>query len=177
MSALGQAILLTHLLDNRVSGFAAFGESSLTISDWCALRVLMAREESGRKSNLSTIASLLGVSRQRGKQVIDHLVQRGYVTTLEPEEKERVRFAAVTEKGKAAAGAVDAKLELQFVNALDRKPARAERLVKLLKGLEAASRRAGSTPARDKKVPPTGRTRTENKRASRGGGKGRTIEM
>jgi hypothetical protein len=122
------------------------------------------------------------VSRQRGKQVIDHLVQRGYVTTLEPEEKERVKFAVVTEKGRAAAAAIDAQLELQFADALDRKPVRAERLVKLLKGVEAASRRTGSAPTQGRKDAAAtrrrikNRPRAEDKGTGRGGGKVRTIE-
>ena len=142
MNAISQAVFLAHLVDNRLSGFGLFAESSLTMSDWCALRVLIEREHAGAKTNVSKLADLLGVSRQRGKQVIDNLVAGGFATAAESAEVARIRFAAVTEKGARAAAAIDGKIEGRLRDGLTGKSARAEGLVKLLKRIEAAARRA-----------------------------------
>jgi DNA-binding MarR family transcriptional regulator len=141
MSKLSQAIFLLHLVDNRLSGSGAFSESSLTISDWCALRVLMERRDDNMKTNVSKLADLLGVSRQRGKQVIDNLVLGGYVSTAESDGNAHIRFATVTGKGERAAAAIDDSLDAKFEEVFGGKGLRAGGLVKQLRKIDAAGRR------------------------------------
>ena len=84
-------------LANTLQSVMDMGMDDITSRQWLPLMILGRCEEA---PNLNQLAEKCGITRQSTKQLIDKLVEKGYVTLEKSDTDKRNMLIVITEKGR-----------------------------------------------------------------------------
>ena len=101
-------------LANTLQSVMDMGMEDITSRQWLPLMILGRCEEA---PNLNQLAERCGITRQSTKQLIDKLVEKGYVTLEKSDTDKRNMLIVITDKGKSW-GANNLERNMRFVSEL-----------------------------------------------------------
>ena len=84
-------------LANTLQTVMDMGMNDITSRQWLLLMILGKCKQS---PNLNQLAELCGITRQSAKQLVDKLIEKGFVTTQKDNNDKRNISIAITEKGR-----------------------------------------------------------------------------
>lgn len=101
-------------LANTLQSVMDMGMEDITSRQWLPLMILGSCEEA---PNLNQLAEKCGITRQSTKQLVDKLVEKGYVTLEKSDADKRNMIIVITDKGRRW-GAENLDKNMRFVSEL-----------------------------------------------------------